>query len=217
MYLIDKITTKRLIITAMTLKEMEQLITSTADSVLNDAYRSMHQGMLEHPDQLLWYTNWNICLKESGLSIGGACFKGSPSLNHEVEIGYGIAEKYQNQDFMSEAVNELCAWAFRHADCFYVQAQTEPLNASSQKVLEKNHFLRVGVGEEGLLYELEKPKFTWLPIYILLGLAGGLYLGIAFERIGYGLAIGFVSGMVFAITLNRADQKARIKNSKKSD
>lgn len=216
MYLIDKIATKRLLISAMTLEEMEQLIAANTDDDLNYVYRRMRQGMLDHPDQIPWYTNWNIRLKESGLSIGGACFKGSPNQNHEVEIGYGIAEKYQNQGFMSEAVKDLCAWAFRHADCFYVQAETDPQNAASQKVLEKNRFQRIGVGEEGLLYELEKPKFTWLPIYILLGLAGGLYIGIAFEMIGYGLAVGFVSGMVFAITLNRADQKARIKNTNKS-
>ncbi len=217
MYLIDKVTTKRLVISALDEEEMDQLIAVTAEHELNEAYRCMRQGMKDRQDQYLWYTNWKICLKESGLVIGGACFKGPPNLNHEVEIGYGLLEAYQNQGFMTEAVGELCAWAFRHADCFYVQAETDAQNTASQKVLAKNYFRQIGVGEEGLLYELEKPKFTWLPIYLLLGLAGGLYLGIAFERIAYGLIIGLISGMAFGIILNRADQKARIRNTNQSE
>ncbi|MCE5196423.1 MAG: GNAT family N-acetyltransferase [Negativicutes bacterium] len=215
MYFIDKVTSKRLIISAYTEEEMDQLIAATDDCNKNEAYRAMLQGMRDHQDQYLWYTNWKICLQQSGLILGSARFMGPPNDNHEVEIDYDLGAACQNQGYRTEALEELCAWAFRHADCFYVQAETSVQNTAAQEVLAKNHFRQIGAGEERLRFELEKPKFTWLPIYLLLGFAGGLYLGIAFDRLAYGLTIGLISGIAFGLTLNRADQKARIRNTNK--
>ena len=81
---------------------------------------------------------------------------GAANEKHEVEIGYGIDEDFQNNGYATEAVKALCEWAFS-GNVYYIQAQTEPDNEPSKKVLTKCDFKQMRVKNENLLFELEKP------------------------------------------------------------
>ncbi len=48
-------------------------------------------------------------------------------------------------------------WALSFPEVKAVQAQTEPNNAISQKVILHNGFQHVGQGAEGPLFEIRKP------------------------------------------------------------
>ena len=142
------IETKRLIITTASQDEMIRFIEAQTDEILIKAYREMLQGCLDHPDHWEWYAIWFIKTKY-GSHIGDLSFKG---LNEDgsVEIGYGISEINQGNGYATEAVNAVVTWALKQPGVLRVEAETEPDNRASQRVLEKCGFILSGIiGEEG--------------------------------------------------------------------
>ncbi len=149
------IKTKRLQIYSATQEQMEEFITAQSDENLQAAYSEMLSGSLAHQEQWNWYAIWMIEL-EDGTHVGELCFKGLNE-NGVAEIGYGIAECCQNQGFATEAVQAVVDWAFRDPDVMAIEAEADPNNIASQRVLEKCGFAPNGkMGEEGPRYVLRK-------------------------------------------------------------
>ena len=142
------IKTKRLILYPASQKQMENAIASETDFELRKAYTEMLEGCLQHPEQWDWYAMWMIELLD-GTHIGDLCFKGL-CVDGMVEIGYGILEEYQNRGYATEAVDAAAVWALKQPAVSRVEAETDPENRVSQKVLEKTGFIPTGTfGEEG--------------------------------------------------------------------
>ena len=142
------IETKRLRIYPAAREQMEIFIAAEPEPELKKAYTEMLEGCLRHPDQWQWYAMWMIELRD-GTHIGDLCFKGL-NTDGTVEIGYGILEEYRGQGCATEAVDAVVAWALRQPFVSRVEAETEPNNSASQRVLEKCGFYPSGVtGEEG--------------------------------------------------------------------
>ena len=142
------IETSRLKIFAASRDEMERFIEAQTVDVLRAAYTEMLDGCLRHPDQWNWYAIWMIELKD-GTHVGELCFKGL-SADGIAEIGYGICEEYQSNGYATEAVKAILEWAFSHPEVVTVEAETDPDNTASIRVLEKCGFALNGVlGEEG--------------------------------------------------------------------
>ena len=142
------IETKRLIVYSASREQMEAFIASETNVELKKAYTEMLEGCLQNPDQWEWYAMWMIELRD-GTHIGDLCFKGLGA-NGVVEIGYGILEEYQGQGYATEAIDATVVWALKQSNVTRVEAETEPDNRASQRVLEKCGFLPTGtVGEEG--------------------------------------------------------------------
>ena len=130
---------------------MERVIAAEQDDELRKAYREMLEGSLADPEQWEWYAMW-IIERTDGTQVGDLCFKGI-SADSNPEIGYGILEEYRGQGYAAEAVKLALQWAFRHPEVKAVEAETDPDNAASQKVLMKCGFRPMGiVGEEGPKY-----------------------------------------------------------------
>lgn len=140
--------TERLKLHVASRDEMENLIDTQTDDVLKTAYREMLQGCLDDPSAWEWHAVWIIELKD-GTRVGDLSFKGlDPS--GVAEIGYGISKEYQNRGYATEAVAAALDWAFDRPDVAVIEAETEPENAASQRVLEKCGFVATGKnGEEG--------------------------------------------------------------------
>lgn len=81
--------------------------------------------------------------------VGMIGFKSTPKPDLSVEIGYGIIGSQQNQGFATEAVKLLLEEAFYHVQIHTVTACTYSLNIPSQRVLEKNGFIK------------QKSKINW--------------------------------------------------------
>ena len=65
----------------------------------------------------------------------------------------GILEEYRGQGFATEAVKLAIKWAFQHSEVVAVEAEADPDNAASQRVLMKCGFRQNGeIGEEGPRY-----------------------------------------------------------------
>ena len=131
--------------------EMEQIIARQTDEELRKAYQEMLDGYLAHPEQGEWYAIWMVTRRD-GVQVGDLCFKG---LNEDgsVEIGYGINDEFQGQGYATEAVIATVDWALRQSGVLRVEAETEPDNTASQRVLAKCGFVPSGImGEEGPRY-----------------------------------------------------------------
>ena len=141
------IETKRLKIYPASLDQMRTMISAENNDELRAAYKEMLEGCLTYPDQREWYALWIVELKD-GTSIGNLCFKGL--INGVAEIGYGITEEYQNRGYATEAVDAAVKWALKQSGVIRVEAETDPDNAASRRILEKCGFIPTGsVGKEG--------------------------------------------------------------------
>ncbi len=131
-------------------REMEALVSRQTDPALRQAYAEMLEGCLRDPANRLWYAAWYMEPKDSpGTVAGDLCFKGPPE-NGAVEIGYGLREGFCGRGYMTEAVRALTAWALRQKGVCAVEAETEPGNTPSQRVLQRAGFVPTGTsGEEG--------------------------------------------------------------------
>lgn len=140
--------TERLKVYPASREQMEQAIAAEADAELKQAYTEMLEGCLRHPDRWEWYAMWMIELR-NGTQIGDLCFKGLEA-DGMAEIGYGLLEEYRGRGYATEAVGAAVEWAMRQPGVTRVEAETEPDNRASQRVLEKCGFLPSGsFGKEG--------------------------------------------------------------------
>ena len=146
---------ERIRIYPATREQMEEMTAAETDCELKKAYREMLEGYLAHPGESDWYAAW-IIEKTDGTRVGDLCFKGF-RVGENPEIGYGILEEYRGQGFATEAVKLAVGWAFRHPGVNAVEAETDPGNAPSQRVLAKCGFLPNGeTGEEGPRFVVRK-------------------------------------------------------------
>lgn len=140
--------TERLRLYVASQAEMEQLIERQNDGELKKAYQEMLDGCLAHPKQGEWYAIW-LVTRHDGVQVGDLSFKG---LNEDgsVEIGYGIKDEFQGQGYATEAVRAAVDWVLNQDGVLCVEAEAEPDNKVSQRVLAKCGFVLNGiVGEEG--------------------------------------------------------------------
>jgi Acetyltransferases, including N-acetylases of ribosomal proteins len=129
-----------------------------------DSMKFSRDYFAENPDNIgwgVWY--FILCEGEERIIIGNGGFKGKPSVNGTVEIGYSIIEEFQRRGYASEAVRALVSWAFDHTDVKRVIAETLPELSPSIRVLEKNGFRHVGKGsEEGIIrYAIRRGEFIF--------------------------------------------------------
>ena len=135
---------------------MRRLIEAEKVPELRQAYAEMLQGCLDHPADRLWYAVWYMESKDRpGTVVGDFSFKGLAP-DGAVEIGYGLREGFCGRGYMTEAVKAVCAWALTQDGVTRVEAETDPDNLASQRVLSRVGFVPTGtVGEEG-------PRFVLL-------------------------------------------------------
>ena len=109
------------------------------------------QKMKEAPEQVgwwAWYFVLNDQVNNERILIGNGGFKGKPTSDGTVEIGYSVLKKFQNLGYGTEAIQALTSWAFTHPEVQRVIAETLPELKPSQRLLGKCQFTYVGQGSE---------------------------------------------------------------------
>ena len=153
------LSSERIKIYPATRAQMEDLISGESDAELKKAYCEMLDGCLSNPSEWDWYAAWMIETLD-GTHIGDLCFKGLSS-GEAPEIGYGILKEFEGQGYATEAVKLALKWAFGHSKVNAVEAETEPDNAASQKVLKKCGFSPKGeTGKEGPRFIVKKEAYN---------------------------------------------------------
>jgi len=108
----------------------------------------------------LWYYVLRQGPNGTPLAIGNGGYKGKPSADGTVEIGYSIVDAFQGKGLGTEAVRALIDHAFRNPTVTRVIAETFPDLIPSIRVLEKNGFVRIeGGSEPGVIrFELRRAE-----------------------------------------------------------
>lgn len=202
--------TKRMMIQPMSDEEIEIMIEASDSDELCSAYSEMLLGCERDPENRIWYAPWKIKLKKDDTYIGTLSFKG-PVKDNVVEIGYGILSDQEGKGYTTEAVQAMTQWAFGNANVVFIEAETEPENRASRRILEKCGFVPDGEGQEGPRFVLEKPLTNWTAIYMLFGISIGTALGTSFNSIGIGLSLGLCFGISIGVALDSSAKKDRKK------
>ncbi len=123
-------------------------------------------------DQLPSGEKWFMIEKKDGTKIGHIMQK---AVNKHFTIGYRVLPAERNKGYCTEAVLLMVDYLFLSANVVRVQAETNPANKASQRVLEKAGFTQEGVirksvfirGEwrDGVLYSILRDE--WKAPHIL--------------------------------------------------
>lgn len=112
-------------------------------------------SVLNEKNNYLFSTIWTAISKEENKIVGDICMYGEPNLDGEIEIGYGTYVQFQNKGYMTEIVNGIINWAKNEKSVKSIIASTETNNIASYKVLQKNHFIKIGEDEKIFKWKLE--------------------------------------------------------------
>jgi len=97
----------------------------------------------EHPWGSLFFVD-----PEARALVGFGGFKGPPSADAVVEIGYAIAPAFQGRGLATEAVAQMVQRAFAEPSVAAVDAHTLGEPNPSTRVLEKAGFRKIGEGRD---------------------------------------------------------------------
>lgn len=105
-------------------------------------------------DNFLYFTFWIVVQKATRLIVAELGFKGEPSKQGEIEIGYGTMPFERGKGFMTEAVGGMVAWAKNRSGVLAILAETEETNLASIRIVEKNNFFLIEKKGEMLWWKI---------------------------------------------------------------
>ncbi len=109
--------------------------------------------------------NWAITQKGNDKLIGIIGHYRIQPENHRAEIGYMILPEYNGKGITSEAIKVVIEYGFEQMQLHSIEAVIDPENNASEKVLQKNGFVKEAHILENELWE---GKFWDTVIYSLL-------------------------------------------------
>jgi len=108
---------------------------------------------------------WAMIEKRSKTFIGYIGFIRMTPEHCRAEIGYALKPEFWGKGFMYETISRLVKWGFEVMNLHSIEANVNPLNEKSQKVLERVGFKREAYFRENYLFD---GKFLDSIIYSLL-------------------------------------------------
>lgn len=97
--------------------------------------------------------NWAITLKDSNELIGTIGFWRIEKEHFRAEIGYMLFPEYQRRGLMQEALSEVIAFGFNTLNLHSVEANCNPANVASIRLLEKNNFVKEAYFRENYYFD----------------------------------------------------------------
>lgn len=207
----EEIKTKRLAIRAWSDDELRAALDWQKSAVSLRIYNSMLAGVLCDPNHRLWHTNWEICLRSNGTTVGEIGFMGPANGCGEVEIACAILHEYRHKGYAREAVAAMTKWAFQNNDVYYIMAEEARDGMAAERALTKLGFRPTDrFGVEGRYYEIERTFVSQLKTMMSLGVSFGLLIGAAIMgNITAGVLIGTAAGYVVGSVLDVKERKKR--------
>ena len=108
--------------------------------------------------------NWAMTLKGDTKLIGNICFWRVEKQHYRAEVGYTLHPEQQRKGIMNEALRTVLEYGFNVMKLHSVEANTNPENKESIRVLERNGFIREGYFKENYFYD---GKFLDSAVYSL--------------------------------------------------
>lgn len=95
---------------------------------------------------------WGITLKNSNSIIGTICYWRMEKAHFRAEIGYALHPSQQGKGIMDEAMKAVLQYGFETMKLHSVEANVNPANDASIKLLEKNGFIKEAYFRENYYY-----------------------------------------------------------------
>jgi [ribosomal protein S5]-alanine N-acetyltransferase len=108
---------------------------------------------------------WAIELKETKIIIGHLTYWRIIKEHYRAEMGYSLFPEYWRKGFMSEAIQKVIDFGFLILKFHSIEANVDPRNIASMKLLERSGFLREGYLKENFYFN---GKFFDTALYSLL-------------------------------------------------
>lgn len=169
------IETERLVLREVATEDANDMFTYLSDKiVVKHMGLAPCQTVTDVCDEIKWYNSiieegtgirWGITLKGFGKIIGSCGFLNRVTKHHRAEVGFELSKDYWGKGIASEALEAVIKFGYHHYQLERIEALIEPANLPSQKLVEKQGFIR-----EGLLrhYEYTCGKFDDLYMYSIL-------------------------------------------------
>lgn len=169
------IETERLVLREVATEDANDMFTYLSDKdVVKHMGLAPCQTVTDVCDEINWYNSiieegtgirWGITLKDFGKIIGSCGFLNRVTKHHRAEVGFELSKDYWGKGIASEALEAIIKFGYHHYQLERIEALIEPANLPSQKLVEKQGFIR-----EGLLrhYEYTCGKFDDLYMYSIL-------------------------------------------------
>lgn len=106
-----------------------------------------------------------ITLKTNGKLVGMVGIGNKEEVDNEIEIAYFISEKFSNNGYITEAGKAMIEWVFDSLSLKYIIAIAEIDNFPSQKVIEKNGFVKIETRMILNSGEAEEQPFFYYRLY----------------------------------------------------
>jgi [ribosomal protein S5]-alanine N-acetyltransferase len=167
--------TDRLVLRQVTKEDAEDMLMYLSDQDVMKHYgMEPFKSLDDVLDEIFWYHSifekntgirWGITLKGQNKVIGSCGFLNIAPQHYRSEIGFELSKDFWGQGIASEALDLVIKYGFEQLKLHRIQALIEPLNFSSQKLVERKGFIK-----EGLLrnYEFTCGKFDDLFMYSIL-------------------------------------------------
>ena len=108
---------------------------------------------------------WGITLKDTNKIIGSIGYHRIEKDHYRAEIGYMLLPEYWNTGLMTEAITKVIEYGFNEMGLHSIEANINPGNAVSRKILQKFNFVKEAYFKENFFFE---GKFLDSEIYSLL-------------------------------------------------
>ena len=96
---------------------------------------------------------WAIAMKGDSTMIGNISFWQIEKAHYRAEVGYMMHAAYHRLGIMNEALAKVLEYGFSVMNLHSVQANVNPANAASIKLLERNGFVREAYFKENYFYD----------------------------------------------------------------
>ncbi len=97
--------------------------------------------------------SWGITLQGSNKIIGGVGFWRIVREHYRAEIGYSLMPEHWNKGIISEAISVVVDFGFEHLQIHSMEANLNPGNTKSARVLEKAGFQEEGYFKENYYFQ----------------------------------------------------------------
>ena len=130
-----------------------------------EALPVLHASYADNPSGVTWGSLFFVYPQVRTL-VGFGGFKGPPSSDGVVEIGYAIAPAFQGQGLATDAVAQMVQRAFADSVVRAVDAHTLGQANPSTRVLEKSGFRRIGEADDpdvGVVWHWRRERLARAP------------------------------------------------------
>lgn len=147
-------------------KEVMKYIPRPLVKTMDDAMA--HIAMIDEKIENNEGINWVITLKDNPKLIGIIGHYRMKPEHFRAEIGYMLLPEYHGQGIISEAIKEVVNYGFEVMKLHSIEAIIHPENHASEKVLQKNGFVKEAHFKENEYYEgkfLDTVVYSKLTVY----------------------------------------------------